>query len=84
MSIIHTEITAKIYLELTEAEAMALAAICAYGPDQFKKWFYEKNGEHYLKPWEHHLESLFKKATSLRGAIQQLQNTRGELKKITI
>jgi len=49
----------KIYLELEEGEARALEAICGYGPDAFVKWFYKNLGEHYLKPHEDAMRSLF-------------------------
>lgn len=49
-----------ITLVLQEDEARALEAVCGYGPVIFKKWFYKTHGEHYLKPHEAGLVSLFK------------------------
>ncbi len=82
MSTIRTEFKATISSELTEGEAMALDAICGYGSDQFKKWFYKTRGEHYLRPFEKHLDSLFTKARSLQSAVKQFDKAREQLKEI--
>lgn len=80
MSIIQTNIDAKIFLELTEGEAKALAAICGYGPKKFKEWFYRNLGRHYLRPHEQHIDSLFDKASKLDAAIDNLDKARQQLK----
>ena len=49
----------EIVLKLNEEEARALNAITLYGSKQFLKYFYEHMGEHYLKPHENGLVSLF-------------------------
>lgn len=82
MSIIHTNIEAKIFLELTEGEAKALAAICGYGPKEFKAWFYRNMGKHYLQPFEKHIDSLFDKARKLDNAVDQVNAARKEVKVI--
>lgn len=84
MSQIITELTAKVFIELTEGEALALAAICGYGPREFKEWFYRNMGKVYLQPHEKHLDTLFEKARKLDHAVRQLQETRKGLKTITI
>ncbi len=49
----------QVILVLEEGEARALEAICGYGPDVFVKWFYKNLGQHYLKPHEDAMRSLF-------------------------
>ncbi len=80
MSIIQTEVNAKIYLELTEGEAKALAAICGYGPSEFINWFYRNLGKHYLKPYESAVKTLFDKARKLDQAVNQVVNAREQIK----
>lgn len=83
MSKIITEISATVYLELTEGEASALGAICGYGPNQFKEWFYKNLGKVYLMPHEKHIDTLFQKARKLDYAVKQVQEARKTLKVIT-
>lgn len=54
-----TVLTTTAVLRLTEPEIRALDALAGYGTDGFLKVFYEKMGEHYLKPHEKALRSLF-------------------------
>lgn len=49
----------EITIKLTESEARALYAITTYGDDAFLKQFYAHLGQHYLKPHEAGLRSLF-------------------------
>jgi len=84
MSKIITTFESKIYLELTEGEAMALDAICGYGPEKFKEWFYNNLGKHYLSPYEKHLDTLFDKARKLEAAIKQFDEARKALRDITV
>lgn len=84
MSVIKTELKATIFLELTEGEAMALDAICGYGPKEFKEWFYRNMGKHYLQPFEKHLDTLFQKARSLQGEVRKVQEAREKIKTIII
>lgn len=79
---IFTELNTKIFLELTEGEAGALDAICGYGPQVFKEWFYRNLGKHYLQKYEKHIDSLFEKARSLDYDVKRIQKIREELKKI--
>jgi len=79
MSKIITTTESKIFLELTEGEAMALDAICGYGSKPFKEWFYRNLGQHYLKPWEKHLDPLFEKARKLHTAVEQLKEAKKQL-----
>lgn len=59
-------------MELTftvnESEARALDALAGYSDDAFIKVFYERLGEHYLKPHEKGLRSLFE---SIRASIPE-------------
>ena len=55
----NTVVRCDVHLRLSEEEARALEAICGYGPDEFVKWFYRNLGEHYLKPHEEGMRSLF-------------------------
>lgn len=57
-------ISARITIELSEAEAAALDALVGYGVDSFLDVFYTKLGRAYLQPHEHGLRSLF---TSVRN-----------------
>lgn len=50
----------KVLLELNEEEVRALDGIFGYGVDEFLKFFYEKMGETYLKPYEAGIRSLHK------------------------
>lgn len=84
MSKIITTFESKIYLELTEGEAMALDAICGYGPQQFLEWFKRNHGKHYIEPHEGHVKSLFEKARKLEGAVKQLKEARRSLGNINI
>lgn len=59
----HAEIELRLGIELNEAEARALDALVGYGADSFIKVFYEHLGEHYMKPHEKGLRSLFKSIT---------------------
>jgi len=52
-------IAIQLKIELTENEARALDALAGYGADAFLKVFYEKLGEHYMRPHEAGLRSLF-------------------------
>ncbi len=82
MSKIITKVESKIYLELTEGEAKALAAICGYGPSEFINWFYRNMGRHYLKPYEMCVKTLFQKARSLDDAVKQVEKARENIKEI--
>lgn len=46
-------------ISLSEGELRAIDALAGYGTDAFLKVFYEKMGEHYMKPHEGGLRSLF-------------------------
>lgn len=48
-----------ISVEVTEEEARALEAIVGYGTKAFLECFYKHMGEHYLKPHEEGVYSLF-------------------------
>jgi hypothetical protein len=84
MSKIITTFESKIYLELTEGEAMALDAICGYGPEKFLEWFKKNHGKHYIEPYEKHVKSLFDKARSLEGAVEQFKEARKALREINV
>jgi hypothetical protein len=73
MSKIITELNPKIFLELTPAEAKALAAICGYGPKPFIEWFHRNCGKHYLAPFINSVPSLFEKARTLDRAVDNYE-----------
>lgn len=79
---IFTELNAKVFLELTEGEASALEAICGYGPEEFKQWFYRTCGKAYLQPHEKHIDSLFQKARSLASDVRKIKDIRSKLLEI--
>lgn len=54
-----TNVDLKINLELTLSEAHALHNLTVYGFPAFKEMFYKNLGQHYLKPHEKGLGSLF-------------------------
>lgn len=76
MSIIKTEITSVITLELTDGEAGALAAICCYGPDVFLEWFEKNCGKHYIAPYKSHLRTLFNKSRMLEQQVRKVEEMR--------
>lgn len=78
------KVESKIYLELTEGEAKALAAICGYGPSEFINWFYRNMGKHYLKPYEASVKTLFQKARSLDHAVKQVEDARKTIESIEV
>lgn len=84
MSIIQTTFNSKIFLELTEGEAAALAAVCGYGPSEFIAWFYRNLGKHYLQPHQQHIKTLFDKARKLDTAIKQIDKARQQITTINI
>ena len=49
----------KVMLELNEDEIRALDALAGYGVEGFLKVFYKEMGQHYLRPHEAGLRSLF-------------------------
>ena len=49
----------RVIIELTEQEARALEVLPSYGVDEFLQVFYKNLGQHYLKPHEQGLRSLF-------------------------
>lgn len=63
------EVRVRVYMALDEAEARALDALVGYGDDAFIKHFYEKLGQHYLRPHERGLRSLFKSARGFLPGI---------------
>lgn len=54
---------------VTEGELRALDALAGYGDDVFTKMFYEKCGQHYLKPYEKDLREFLKSVRSLATPI---------------
>lgn len=79
-----TTVEAKLYLELTEGEARALAAICGYGPKEFLEWFYRNMGKHYLQPFESSIPTLFQKARGLDHAVKQVDEARKAIKLLEV
>ncbi len=63
------ELTARVVMELTEAEAGALDALVGYGVEPFLKAFYKEMGEAYLKPYEKGLRSLFQSIREGDGSV---------------
>lgn len=71
----------RINLELTEVEARALDGLVGYGFDAFKKVFYEKLGEHYMKPHEAGLKTLFDSVKKqVVPNLNKIDNLKKELK----
>jgi hypothetical protein len=70
-STVKTKVEFKVSLELTEAEARAFEAIIGYGWEPFAKFFYEKLGSSYLKPYEAAAKALFNQRQNI---IYQLYN----------
>lgn len=79
-----TTVEVKVYLELTEGEARALAAICGYGPKAFTDWFYANMGKHYLQPFESSIPTLFEKARGLDHAVKQVDEARKAIKSLEV
>ena len=79
-----TTVEAKVLLELTEGEARALAAICAYGPRAFTDWFYANMGKTYLKPFEGSIPTLFDKARGLNDAVKKVDEARKAIKLLEV
>lgn len=75
-------ISARITIELSEDEAYALDAIVGYGADSFLKVFYEHMGEHYLKPHEAGLRSLFESVRTGDARVMGFLNAASEARKL--
>lgn len=54
---------------VTEGELRALDALAGYGDDSFIKMFYEKCGQHYLKPYEKDLREFLVSVRKLAAPI---------------
>jgi len=66
-----------LVVKLSEKEARALEAMVGYGFDSFKKVFYERLGEHYMKPHEDGLKSLFDTVKKeINPHLSRFNNTR--------
>lgn len=75
----------RVNIELTEVEARALDAMVGYGFDPFKKVFYEKLGQAYMKPHEEGLKSLFDTIKKNCGPkLYQIDELKKELKQSLI
>ncbi len=70
------KIEAQFTLQLSEDEAGALDALAGYGADAFLKVFYKYMGEHYMRPHEAGLRSLFATIGGLRYGLQQSHKAR--------
>lgn len=82
MNQIVMEIKLNVKLDLTEGEARALSAICGYGPDEFKKWFYRNLGKAYLMQHDENLDTLFVKARNLDSQLRQIDEYKKAINKI--
>jgi hypothetical protein len=80
MTSVLIDIKASITLDLTEGETRALEAICGYGPEQFKKWFYKHLGTAYLQQHEKHIDTLFEKSRGLGKQLRMIDEARIKLK----
>lgn len=69
-----------VTINLNESEIRALDAFAGYGLKPFLELFYKHMGEHYLKPHENGLKTLFAKIEELRQPIAAMD----ELKKTAI
>lgn len=73
MSNINVGVQVSATIVLTETEIRALDALVGYGIDSFLTVFYEKLGEHYMKPHESGLRSLFENIQqNVRPAIHEV------------
>lgn len=64
-------------MEFNEVELRALGALVGYGIDPFLRVFYEKLGEHYMKPHEAGLRTLFKAISSVvPGVLERADEAR--------
>jgi hypothetical protein len=54
-------VTMSVTLELDEIEARALCVFVEYGTESFLQAFYTKLGQHYLRPHEAGVRTLFEK-----------------------
>jgi hypothetical protein len=73
----HPKVELMVTLALTETEARAFEALAGYGDDNFIKAFYERLGEHYLRPHEKGLRSLFKSVqNTLPGVLARADRAR--------
>lgn len=85
MSVVYTELKAKIILELTEDEAGALDAICGYGDAAFIRiftpFFEEHMGKTYIAPYKKAIPSLFAKARELKVEVDRLRKIREDIQK---
>jgi predicted ribonuclease YlaK len=73
-----------VTINLNESEIRALDALAGYGTKEFLEVFYKHMGEHYLKPNEEGLTTLFEKIKELRqpiAAMDELKKTAIETKK---
>jgi hypothetical protein len=77
----HAAVELRLGIELDEPEARALVALVGYGADSFLKVFYEHLGEHYLKPHEKGLRSLFDSiAETVPEYLQRIDTARKTFK----
>lgn len=70
-----------IVMKLTEGEARALDALVGYGgkafTEHFLPTFYEKLGQHYMKPYEKDLAALFENIRcSIKGPLDKINKAR--------
>lgn len=66
-----------VQLNLNEQEVRALDAMFGYGVEEFLKTFYSHMGEHYLKPNEAGIRSLFETVRGLMsGPIDKINEAR--------
>lgn len=70
------KVNLEVRLILTEAEVGALDALAGYGTDAFLKVFYQHMGEHYMKPHEAGLRSLFATARGMGSLIGKTAEAR--------
>lgn len=71
------DIDLQISFTINEKEARALDALVGYGDEAFLKVFYEKMGQHYMKPHEAGLLSFFAAVrASVPGPLRRVDEAR--------
>lgn len=71
-------VSLNVTIQLNEAEARALDGLVGYGVDGFIDLFYKNLGDHYLKPHEAGLRSLFE---DLRQTLPSMLSRADEARK---
>jgi len=83
-SILKSDVTLEVLVQLNESEIRALDALAGYGTDHFLEAFYKVMGESYLKPHSKGIRSLFARVTDLQyemGKVDEMRKAFHEIDK---